>query len=308
MLSFVFSDINDRDVILPSPVSVRVDVDESAPADSLYAVFPYADTAELKGVKVYSGGKLIFRGGIDEEERLAASYGKQLRISARSPAAYLLDNEAAPCSYDHPSAKLICERYVLPYGITVSDNDDTVYFGEQNIPKGTSCWSVLKSFCTACYSSIPRVSADGVLYLKGMRRDEHLTFGDGQGCVRYSQLVEKFKRCAEISAVWVKTASTGGYTLPIINKDAETRGVRRERYLNAVLTESPMRCADDMIRTGSEKAYTLRLRCPCCLLGKEGCSASVGGICEDPLYISALRYRLSDSGEYTDVILKRRIN
>ena len=57
MLSFVFSDINDRDVILPSALSVRVDVDESAPADSLYAVFPYADTAELKRVKVYDGGK-----------------------------------------------------------------------------------------------------------------------------------------------------------------------------------------------------------------------------------------------------------
>lgn len=308
MLSFVFSDINDRDVILPSPFSVRVDVDESAPADSLYAVFPFVKTAELRTVKVYSGGKLIFSGVIDEEERLFASSGKQLRISARSPAAYLLDNEAAPCSYDHPSAKLICERYVLPFGISVSDDDDSVYFGEQNVPKGTSCWSALKSFCIACYSSVPRVSADGVLYLKGMLRDESITFGNGTGDIRYSGMIEKIKRCEEISAVRVKTASTGGYTLPIINKGAETRGIRRERYLNAVLTESPMRCADDMIRAGTRKAYTLRLRCPCCLLGKEGCTASVSGICEDRLYISALRYRLSESGEYTDVILKRRIN
>ena len=57
-----------------------------------------------------------------------------------------------------------------------------------------------------------------------------------------------------------------------------------------------------------KKAYTLKLRCPCCLLGKEGCSASVSGILEGSLYISALRYRFSESGEYTDVILKRRIN
>lgn len=308
MLSFVFSDINDRDIILPSPLSVRADVDESAPADSLYAVFPYADTAELKSVRVFSGGKLIFSGAVDEEERSFSSHGKQLRISARSPAAYLLDNEAAPCSYDHPSAKLICERYVLPFGIRVSDDDDTVYFGEQNVPKGTSCWSALKSFCIACYSSIPRVSAEGVLYMRGMRREESVSFGNGADDVRYSLLTEKYKRCEEISAVWVKTASTGGYTLPIVNKDAETRGVRRERYLNAVLTDTPMRCADDMIRAGSQKAYTLRLRCPCCLLGKEGCSASVSGVGEDSLYISALRYRFSESGEYTDVILKRRIN
>ncbi len=308
MLSFVFSDINDRDVILPSALSVRVDVDESAPADSLYAVFPYADTAELKRVKVYDGGKLIFSGVIDEEERSFAPHGKQLRISARSPAAYLLDNEAAPCSYVHPSAKLMCERYVLPFGITVSDDDDTVYFGEQNISKGASCWSVLKSFCIACYSSIPRVSADGILYLKGMRRDESVSFGNGTGDIRYSDLIEKIKRCEEISAVRVKTAATGGYTLPVVNNDADIRGVRRERYLNAVLTESPMRCADDMIRAGSQKAYTLKLRCPCCLLGKEGCAARVSGIHEESLYISALRYRFSESGEYTDVILKRRIN
>ncbi|MBQ6499386.1 MAG: hypothetical protein IJI48_05750, partial [Ruminococcus sp.] len=106
----------------------------------------------------------------------------------------------------------------------------------------------------------------------------------------------------------VKTAATGGYTLPVVNNDADIRGVRRERYLNAVLTESPMRCADDMIRAGSQKAYTLRLRCPCCLLGKEGCAARVSSIHEESLYISALRYRFSESGEYTDVILKRRIN
>ena len=309
MLSFVMNDIYDRDIIMPAPLSVNVDADESAPADSLYAVFPFTETDELKSVRVYDGDRLIFSGVIDEEEHFFASSGKKLCISARSQAAHLLDNEAAPCTYDHPSAKLICERYVLPFGVTVSGDDDSVYFGEQNVLKGASCWSVLKNFCVACYSSVPRISGDGVLYLKGIQREESLRFGSANGCIRYSQMSERIKRCEEISAVKVKTANTGGYDLPITDDEAQSRGILRERYLNAVLTGSPMRCADDMIRAGRVKAYSLRLRCPGSLLGKEGCRASVEGMTDgDELYIGALRYRLSGSGEYTDVILKRRIS
>ena len=307
MLSFTAKDINGRDIIMPAPLSVRLDVDESAPADSLYVVFPYIDADELKSVRIFDGDKQIFIGVTDEEERLSDPSGNQLRISARSPAAYLLDNEAAPCVYDHPSSKLICERYAQPFGITVSDSVDAVYFGELNVLKGASYWSVLKNFCAACLSTLPRVSGAGVLYLGGMRREERVRFGSGAGCFRYSRLSEKLKRCEEISTVMVKTGISGGYSLPISDDSALNRGIRRVRYLNSALAETPMRCADDMIAAGRSRAYTLRLRCPGCLLGLEGCEAEVDTInTEARLYISALRYRLSDAGEYTDVILKRR--
>lgn len=308
MLRCVLRDISDSEIVMPSPLSLNVDVDESAPADSLYAVFPFIETDQLSEIRLFLKEKLIFKGIVDEEERVLRPSGVYLRISARSMAAKLLDNEAAPCSFDHPSARLICSEYVEPFGITLSGSDDSVYFGVQNVLKGSSCWSVLRNFCAACYSCVPRIGGDGVLYLKGMLRDESVSFG-GDG-IRYTELSEKYKRCEEISAVRVKTDNSSGYSLSVDNPDALSRGVKRERFLNAVLTESPMRCADSMISSGAAKAYTLRLRCPECLLGAEGCRATVSSALGEKrgLYISALRYRSGGSGEYTDVILKRRMS
>lgn len=303
----VLRDIEGLELIAPAPLSLRAEMDERTPADALYVTFPYIETGELTQIDVYADEKPVFRGIVDEQRRSSDHQGVVLEIAARSPAAYLLDNEAAPCVYDHPSAQLIYERYAQPFGIAAEDHDDAVYFGEQNVLKGSSCWSVLKQFCIACYSAIPRISATGKLRMRGLQTEELTRFGEGG--VGYTECTEISKRCEELSAVWVKTSDAGMYSLPIENKDAISRGIRRVRYLNAVLTQSPMRCADDMIRNGKAKAYEIRLRCPSCLLGCEGNAAAVS----DPalgersdLYISALRYRWTADGEYSDVTLKRR--
>ena len=307
MLRYVLKDIKGKELLPQGPVTVKADIDESVPADALYLVFPYQKTEELCGVTVYDDNKPIFVGVVDEEEHIKDSLGNWLIVSARSLSALLLDNEAAPCIYDHPSASLIFERYVKPYGITADDCDDAVYFGEQSVLKGASCWNVLKNFCTACYSTVPRVSGDGVLSMKGIVRDKEILFG-GDG-VRYTRLKERRKRCEELSEIFVKTSHAEGYTLPVRNEDAVERGIRRARYLNAALTESPMRCADAMLKNGEKKAYEMTLRCDGCHLGTEGCKAKVSlsdNEVIEGLYISAVRYRMSEKKEYTELTLKRR--
>lgn len=307
MLSCVLQDVHGNRITAPRLLSLRVNIDEGVPADSLYAVFPYTETEELAAITLYDGDTTVFIGVIDEEEHERSAQGEYLKVSARSLAAHLLDNEAMPCAYDHPSMRFIYERYVQPYGITLCADDDAVYFGEQSILKGSSCYRVLKKFCTACYSSVPRISSVGVLYPKGMQREQTTVFGSGG--VRYTALSEINKRCEEISTVYVKTSNMVSYTLPIENARAKERGIRRVRYLNAALTESPMHCADAMIHNGDAKAYTVRLRCPTCLLGTEGNRARLQDTVIDgnnDLYISALHYRMNAEGEYTDVILKRR--
>ena len=307
MLRCVLHDVGGQSVIMPRLLSLQVNIDENVPADSLYAVFAYAPTDELTGITLFLDDEPVFAGIVDEEEHVCDEHGEYLKISARSPAAHLLDNEAMPRAYDHPSLSLIYERYVKPFGISMEDHCDAVYFGEQSVIKGSSCWRVLKQFCNACFSSVPRISSTGVLYPEGICNDSEIVFGaDG---VEYTSLSEMKKRCEEISAVYVKASSAGSYTLPITNREAEDRGVRRVRYLNAMLTESPMRCADAMIANGEKKAYTVSLRCPACLLGKEGSKATLNDAAlgrKDDLYISAVRYRMTKDGEYSDVTLKRR--
>lgn len=307
MLRCELTDVNGQTIPSPQLLALQVDVDEGVPADALYATFPYTPTAELSALTLYDDEKPVFIGVIDEEEHICDHRGTFLKVSARSLAAYLLDNEAMPCAYDHPSLSMIAQRYVKPFGLTIGTESDEVFFGEQSVTKGTSCWKALKNFCIACYSAVPRISSVGVVYPKGIENGGVTVFGDDG--VQYTRLREVKKRCEEISAVRVKATNTGTYSYPIVNKSAKERGVRRERYLNAVLTESPMRCADAMIANGSKKSYAVYLRCEGCLLGTEGSRAdltdAVIGV-EDDLYISAVHYRMTSDGEYSDITLKRR--
>lgn len=307
MLRCVLSDVNGQKRIMPELLSLQVNVDEGVPADSLNATFAYTPTAPLTAITLYDDDVPLFIGVVDEEEYQRDPQGEYLKVSARSLAAHLLDNEAEPCSYEHPSIGLIYERYVQPYGITLSDGDDTVFLGEQNVLKGASCWRVLKNFCTACYSAAPRVSSVGVLYPKGMPHNGLVEFGGEE--IRYTAICETHKRCEEISAVYVKASNSGTYSLPIENPQAQGMGVRRVRYLNAMLSESPLRCADAMIKNGDKKSYAIQLSCPSCLLGKEGCKAVLNDTVlgrNDDLYISAVHYRMTKDGAYSNVTLKRR--
>ncbi len=309
MLRTVLYDIDGVKWIPSGLFKLTVEVDEDVPSDSLYAELADPGCGEIARISLYSGGIEVFRGTIDDETRLYDKSGSVLKLSARGPAAHLLDNEAEPCDYSHPSSSLMAERYAEPFGVKLKEEDETVYFGRQDVLKGSSCYSALKRFCAACYSGLPRISSTGELSLKGIKRDGSVRFGSKSGEVRFTRLEERRSRCKEISEVLVKTSPGGGYDIRIANKSALARGIRRRRYLNAALTESPMKCAEAMIENGSKKAYTIRLRCPGCLLGNEGKNAVV---CDNAvsersgLYISSLRYRLSAKGEFTDVILTRR--
>ena len=126
MLRCVLRDINGRKIAVPELLSLKVDIDEGVPADSLYATFAYAPTEQLTEIALYEEDVPLFIGVIDEEEHERNEQGEYLKISARSLAAHLLDNEAEPCAYDHPSLSLIYERYVKPFGIKMEDRADAV--------------------------------------------------------------------------------------------------------------------------------------------------------------------------------------
>ena len=309
MLSFVAEDIKGCEIILPAAIKAVINMEEDVPADDLYVIFPYVELNELKNISVYDGGSLAFAGVVDEEEHIADSSGEYLRISARSLAARLLDNEAIPESYNHPSAGLIYERHVRPYGIRAADADDAVYFGEQVVTKGTSRWTAIRNFCNACYSAVPRISADGVLYMKGLSSNIKTVFSDSGDGLAYTAINESVKRCEEISRVNVKVSSGAGYAYPVANADAELRGIRRERCINAILTDTPLKCADAMIEAGRRKAYSLTLESPERLLNILGSEAQVkSSVIGDRkgLYVSSLKYRMDTNGESTTVVLKRR--
>lgn len=309
MLRFELTDTQGTAHILTRPLLLTIRMDEDVPADDCYAVFAYEDIGEAVDVKVMDGDKVIFVGVVDEQEHLVSEQGRYLKLSARSLAARLLDNEAMPECYNHPSAALIFERHVQPYGIIRGEDDDAVYYGEQQVNKGMSRWAALKNFCTACYSFAPRVTADGVLWMKGVKDAGEAVFSDAGDGLVYTQLSEKRKRCEEISRVNVKINDDDGYVYQADNEDAIRRGVNRERYVNAVLSSTPMTCVDAMIRNGADASYGIELKCPGFAAHLMGCSAvvknrllgEIGG-----LYVSGVSYRLDSGGGTSTLKLKRR--
>lgn len=309
MLRYTATDVKGREIVLPPALAAEIHMDEDVPADSLLAVFPFMQCEELTAITAYDGADRVFVGVVDEQERRITSDGIYLRVTARSLAAHLLDNEAMPQTYDHPAAGLIYERHARGYGIRRGEENDAAYFGELVVTKGMSQWSVIENFCNACYSSKPRVTADGALYLKGARPDGEVVFSDRGDGVCYTAANEKIKRCEEISCVNIKLNSADGYAYPITNTDAARRGICRERYLNAMLARTPMTCADAMIARGRAAGYQLSLDCPARLLTAIGRNAVVrSGTLSFPdgLYVSAIRYRMTSRGENTHVELKRR--
>lgn len=309
MLKFVFTDIKDNAVVFSDVLNLSVRMEEDVPADDMTAIFPYRNIDELKTVTVYDAEDVIFCGVVDEQHSIFSQAGRYLRVVVRSMAAYLLDNESVPVTYSHPTAGLMFEKHAAGYGLALSDDTDAMYFGELVVTKGMSEWQVLSAFASMCYAARPRVSSDGVLCLKGLCGGGEVTFSDEGDGIPYTELHESVRRCHEISRVNVKVINASGYQSHVDNDDALQRGVRCERYLNAVLTETPMTLADTMIENGRHNAYVMKLTLPGRQLGLLGADASVRNrtLCErDGLYVCAVRYTLGASGDMTTVELRRR--
>ena len=109
------------EVLCPrNALSVSLRADLNVPADSLELLFPYSERLDrdISGVRVLLDGKTVFNGRPDELIRQRPSGGVTLKLTARSLAALLLDNEAEPLCYHEPSAAFIAEKHLIPFGIT----------------------------------------------------------------------------------------------------------------------------------------------------------------------------------------------
>lgn len=309
MLSFVFADINGKETKVENPVSMKVDMEQGVPADSLEATFPLFICDELVSIRVFDESCVVFTGIVDEQLRMSDHNGEYLKVVARSMAATLLDNESVPISYRNPSVSVIESRHTKPFSVSISSDSDDTYFGTQTVLKGSTNWQAVEDFAKNTYGTVPRVNECGELNLKGIQNDKTVVFSNSGDGIAYSSFSENIKRCEEISKVKIKVTNSCGYNSIVENEDAVSRCIQRERYLNAVLTDTPAVYAENMIKNGRAKSYVVTLCCPGQHLSVFGCDACVrGSVCADIdlLYVSSLRYSLSSGKDTTTVTLKRK--
>lgn len=309
MLKFIFTDIDDREITLCDCVQVSVNMEENVPAHDLSVKFLYRDVPEFVSVTMLSESEILFTGIVDEQIRECSVNGEFLIFHCRSMAAKLLDNESMPISYTHPSVDVIVKNHVKPFSLYCENTNDDTYFGTQTVGKGSTNWQAVEDFSKNTYHSTPFVSELGLLYFENPKKDVTTVFSNFSDGVRFQKFSEQKKRCEEISKIRIKAVNSGGYHMLVENKDACDRKIQRERYLNAVFTNTPAIYAQNMIKNSKKKSYTVTLTCVGCQIPVFLTNAVVK-LSEDEvlssLYVSAVRYNLSADSDITTITLKRK--
>lgn len=308
MLSFRIT-TRQGELFLPSPIAVVYNSEFSVPADDVTLEIPYVKGCEdgdfLLG---YENSSLVFKGQIDEIVTLKSSNKITVKITARSMAGILLDNEADPCIYFNASSSVIFERHLKPFGFAEFEGDNEPYFGYLKISKGMSQWQVFENYCVNKYGRSPRITGDGRVLLNGISDKEVLCFGKNES-YDYTSAEKKIKRYKVISEVRLKVVQGNRYGSAIKNSLADTRLVRR-RYVDALNGGGSVGTADRIIKKSNENAFEVVLTCPYRLMCEVGRKAklrdeTLGSF--DGLYVHKLRYTSDSSGEKTVITLKKEI-
>lgn len=305
MLSYFFTDKNGKRCEIKNVLTVEISADVDVPADELVLTVPYdRKYRNVDMLEAYDGKSLVFVGQADEIVSIVRTDGAIVRLSARSLAGRLLDNEAEPVTYINPAAKFIFERHLKPFGIVGYDGDEHPFMGEIKIEKGMTEWQVLEKFCNGRYGKGPRITGAGFALMCG-------TYGGakpivfGRNGVGYTSLREYIKPCKVISQVKLRTEEYGGYKSVVGNGSAADR-IKRVRYVNAFLDNNAVKTADRMIESGNRQSFEITVECPKCLCGIVGRRAVV----YDPLVgkreglvVKSIKYSLGKNGESTTVVL-----
>ena len=291
-------------------LSVALNSENDVPADSIAVTLPYDENVALNVNEIVASleGNIVFRGKVDEVVCLCDEEQSVIKLSARSPAGLLLDNEAEPVTYYRPSAEFVCNKHLKPFGIETQDADNTPLSNYFRIDKGMSHWQVLENFCKIQYGTSPRIDGNGKAFLKGKKRDESLMFGkDGIG---YISIRESRKRCELISKVRVKVEDFGGYNSSVLNDNPECRGVDRIRFVDATTKTGGFKTADRIIENSNKDSYCIMILCCGCIVDAMGCRAEIrderlGTI--DNLVVRKVQYSLGEDGEFTALELGKEI-
>lgn len=307
MLRFEVTYKDKRAFQLGNVLTAELDRQLDVPADSLTLTVPYNRTLieNADMLSAYSGDEQVFFGQIDEIVTVKQSGGLISRLSARSLAAALLDNEAEPLEYNNPSSRLIYNRHLAPFGITEYDEERHPLYGNFRISKGMSHWQVIENYCKKRYGAIPRISGSRA-YLKGIEAEGEALFG-GDG-TSYFEMREYRRRCKLISKVRLMFSTVAGYGSYILNENPECEGVERVRFVNALADNTSVDTAQSIIDAGNRDSYFIKLKCVGSKLEILGKAAIVDdnelGRIEN-LRVYGVNYKLNSGGELTTVVLRK---
>ncbi len=308
MLSFEVTYTDKTRVILERVLTAKLDSEAGVPADCLTLTCPFdsslRDNADY--ITAYDSSAVVFWGQIDEISVVSRAEGAVIKLSARSMAGALLDNEAEPITYFNPAAEFIFDRHARVFGLSEYEGDSLPYGGELRIDKGMSHWQVLRNFCLCRYGCEPRITGSGRVIFNASAQSKALSFG--QGGIAYTSLSEKHLRYKPISRVMLKLTPNGTYSSFADNPNPCADEVKRIRYVDASADNTSIRTADIMIDNSNKNSYIISLECVGCYTDCVGYRAVLndrvlGKI--EGLEVVRVCARLGSSGWTTDFELRK---
>ena len=211
MINITGKDISYNEYTLPAPFWVSFESDADAPADSLTLTFLSAQIPEISTIKVE--GDFFFNGIVDLISHEKSPSGEKTTLYARSLAAMYIDSEAAPGKTNLRDLESIMYNFDLGGRIKGFIYDTYTPMDSITIPKGSSTWYFLKTFCEQTMGNYPRITDDGYINAKALPDTSCYTF-DEKNLV---SVVRKTDFSDVVLSVTIRNEQ-GNYSMLLLNK------------------------------------------------------------------------------------------
>jgi hypothetical protein len=297
-------------VTLEGLKALRIEASLETPAVCLSALFAppsfLGREENWRGVSVRCGDMLLFEGAPDIKKDSLSSKGALTELEARSAAAALLDNQARPGQMLNPTAATVFKHYIAPYGFSLLAPRKAGTLPLYTIHAGTSEWDAFVGFVRRVHRVTPYVAGSRVIIQRPYAGTAPFCVSNTGGAA-FSSLTREQSPYNIISAIYLR-GPDGVYTSAMHNAAAESRGVRRKRfvtppneYINDLRFDAAMRIRRSMFNAEKITAelpgvYSVELGADAAV---EDSSLRAGG-----LTVAKKEYILGESGLITRLTLQ----
>lgn len=227
-MTFLLRDTDDKQYLVDSAVSYELVSEIGAACSGLRLYFDSDDEiGEIYSVQVKNDrGTLIFNGLCDLQRESRKADTAEYFIYARSTAAVLADNEAAPFEYKNPTARQLFAVNAKGFGFTC-DLPDIYTENSYIVSKGTSCFGAVNNFVFMMTGRSVYVDESNTLKIysesKTVKRLED-----------YDVISQSFtiNRCDVISRVDYKMNASEEYKYHYASSLAQRNKIIRSRKMN----------------------------------------------------------------------------
>lgn len=214
------------------------------PADELEICFLCDSPGfHFRFIEVYKENEMIFSGETDIQEFIVDGTCGYARITARSYAARLVDNQAKPAIYNYPTYTQIIEKHIKPYGLVCDCCESSLKIPELIITPGTSEWDVVSRFFLEQDNMRIRCVEENTIHPIEIIEIPYCTFSNSyKDTYHYFSLKKKLKTSHLTSTVCFLDSETGMYTAAVQDSKCEFLGIFRQEYRQSNPDEIYSKC------------------------------------------------------------------